>query len=280
MGQQASTGITTFNQFWQYFMPLFGAWVADAKWGRYKTISAALGVDILGHIILIMSAIPPVLANSQASLALMIVAILVIGFGTGGFKPNISCLIVEQLGDQYMFVKTLGSGERVIVDPRVTIERIYMWFYFFINVGSLIGQLTMVYAEKYVGFYLAYLLPTIMLSLGPGVMLWGRKRYIRREPAGSVLVPALRTFFLAQRGRWSINPVSTYRNMTDGTFWEAVKPSKFSAQARPKWMTFDDAWVDELRRGFAACSVFCYYPLFWLCYNQSKFTTTLTQMRS
>jgi POT family proton-dependent oligopeptide transporter len=34
--------------------------------------------------------------------------------------------------------------------------------------------------------------------------------------------------------------------MHDGTFWENVKPSKFSAETRPKWMTFDDQWVDEL----------------------------------
>lgn len=33
-------------------------------------------------------------------------------------------------------------------------------------------------------------------------------------------------------------------------------------------MTFDDSWVDEVRRGFAACAVFTWYPLFWLCYNQ------------
>lgn len=33
-------------------------------------------------------------------------------------------------------------------------------------------------------------------------------------------------------------------------------------------MTFDDHWVDEVRRGFHACSVFTYLPLWWLCYNQ------------
>jgi POT family proton-dependent oligopeptide transporter len=33
-------------------------------------------------------------------------------------------------------------------------------------------------------------------------------------------------------------------------------------------MTFDDQWVDEVKRGFAACSVFCWYPLYWVTYNQ------------
>jgi POT family proton-dependent oligopeptide transporter len=33
-------------------------------------------------------------------------------------------------------------------------------------------------------------------------------------------------------------------------------------------MTFDDNWVMEVRRGFHACSVFLWYPLYWLTYNQ------------
>lgn len=179
---------------------------------------------------------------------------------------------MEQLGEQHLHVKTLKSGERVLVDPAVTSERIYNWFYFFINVGALAGQISMVWAEKYVGFYLSYTLPTALLCICPTVMIWGRTRYARRDPGGSVLGPAMKTFFLAQKGRWSINPFKTWKNMHDGTFWENVKPSKFTDESRPTWMTFDDAWVDELRRGFAACAVFCWYPLFWLCYNQSKYT--------
>jgi len=33
-------------------------------------------------------------------------------------------------------------------------------------------------------------------------------------------------------------------------------------------MTFDDAWVDEVARGFASCSVFLWFPLYWITYNQ------------
>ncbi|TDZ34596.1 putative peptide transporter ptr2 [Colletotrichum spinosum] len=269
MGQQASTGITTFNQFWQYFMPLFGAWVADKYWGRYKTICIAIAVDLVGHLILISSAIPPVITKSnEHSLAAMLVGMITIGFATGGFKPNISPLITEQLDIEHLTVRTLPSGERVLVDPAITINRVYNWFYLFINVGALVGQISMVYAEKYVGFWLSFTLPTCMLALCPLVMWWGKGRYRDQPPSGSVLGPALRTFFYAQRGRWSLNPVRTWRNMHDGTFWDSVKPSRFTEATRPKWMTFDDAWVDELRRGFAACAVFSWYPIYWLSYNQ------------
>lgn len=269
MGQRASTGITTFNQFFQYLMPLFGAYVADEMWGRFKTISGALFIDILGHVILVMSAIPPVITKpSGNSLAAMIIGILVIGFGTGGFKPNISPLIVEQLPIDHMRVKTLKSGERVIVDPAITINRVYNWFYLFINIGALVGQLTMVYAEKYVGFWLSFLLPTCMLCIAPLVMWWGRKRYERRPPAGSVLGKAFKTWILAQKGRWHIFPWTTWKRMHDGTFWDKVKPSKFAPGTKPRWMTFDDAWVDEVARGFSACAVFLFYPIYWLTYNQ------------
>jgi len=50
--------------------------------------------------------------------------------------------------------------------------------------------------------------------------------------------------------------------------WENVKPSNIRPENRPAWMTFDDQWVDEVRRGFHACSVFCWFPLYWLTYNQ------------
>ena len=141
----------------------------------------------------------------------------------------------------------------------------------FINIGALVGQLTMIFAEKYVGFYLSYTLPTIMLALGPLIMWLGRNEYKRRPPAGSVLGPALKTWFLVQRGRWSLNPITTWKNMHDGTFWERVKPSSFAPDKKPSWMTFDDAWVDELKRGFAATGVFTFFPVYWLAYNQRTF---------
>jgi len=55
--------------------------------------------------------------------------------------------------------------------------------------------------------------------------------------------------------------------MTAADFWENAKPSK-QGDNKPKWMTFDDQWVDEVNRGLKACGVFCWYPIYWLTYNQ------------
>lgn len=143
-GQRASTGLTTFNAFWQYTMPLFGAYIADSYLGRYRTICWALVVGIVGHVVLVVAAIPPVIKNPPGAMAAFILGIITMGIGTGGFKPNINPLIIEQLPAEEMRVEVLKSGERVIVDPAVTASRVYHYFYLFINIGALVGQIGMV----------------------------------------------------------------------------------------------------------------------------------------
>lgn len=265
-GQQMSTGLTTFYQFWCYVTPIAGAYVADTYWGRYKTVCVSVAIAMLGHIIMIISAIPGII-GSNASVGLFILSLIVTGAGTGGFKSNISPLVAEQYCRTKMFISTTKSGERVIVDPSLTTSRIYMYFYLFINIGALIGQIGMVYAEKFVGFWLAYTLPTVVFLLSPSVLWYGHGKYNTSPPTGSVLATAIRVWRYAMRGRWSWNPIKTVRNLTADDFWEGAKPSKVVGE-KPAWMRFDDNWVEELRRGFKACSVFLWFPIYWLSYNQ------------
>jgi len=149
MGQQASTGIGTFNQFWVYLVPLFGAYLADAHLGRFRTICLSLAIAILGHIIMVISAIPPVITKPHSSLAAFIIGLIIMGSGTGGFKPNISPLIAEQLPLTKLAVRVTKKGERVIVDPAVTSSRVYHYFYMFINIGALVGQIGMVWTLNF-----------------------------------------------------------------------------------------------------------------------------------
>ncbi|RPD65541.1 oligopeptide transporter [Lentinus tigrinus ALCF2SS1-7] len=268
LGQRASTGLGTFNTFWVYVIPLFGAYIADTYWGRYKTVCVAVGIAIVGHILLIVSSVPGVIEKSHGALACFVIAIITMGLGTGGFKANVSPLVAEQYKRTKLFIGQTSSGERVIVDPIMTTSRIYMYFYLFTNIGALIGQISMAYSEKYVGFYLAYTLPTAVFLLCPLVLFFGRNMYVTSPPRGSVLSKALRIWRTAMKGRWSWNPLTLFKNMNSADFWESAKPSHFKAEDRPSWMTFDDQWVDEVKRGFKACKVFLYYPIWWLTYNQ------------
>ncbi|BCS21429.1 putative MFS peptide transporter [Aspergillus puulaauensis] len=273
MGQQASTGLTLFNSFWAYVMPLAGAWVADQYLGRFRTIMFSIAAALIGHVILIISAIPPVIANPNGAIGCFAIGLIIMGVGTGGFKSNISALIAEQYPDEHPVIKTLPSGERIIIDPAATVARVYLYFYLMINVGSLTGQISMVYAERGVGFWLSFLLPTLMFCLAPLVLFLCRKKYHLVPPTGSVYTQAYRLIREGIRNHWSVKttkvagiPFKTFKkNGTD--FWNTVKPSALGDN-RPNWMTFDDEWVDEVARGLKACRVFLWYPLYWLAYNQ------------
>jgi POT family proton-dependent oligopeptide transporter len=91
-----------------------------------------------------------------------------------------------------------------------------------------------------------------------------KKHYKLSPPTGSVMGKAFKLIGLG------INKSPRRNTFKDDGFWDRVKPSalRASGQAVPEWMTFDDAWVDEVKRGILACKVFLWYPLYWLAYNQ------------
>ena len=74
---------------------------------------------------MIISAIPQVIVNKPGALACFIISIIIMGIGAGGFKSNVLTLIAEQR-DSRTYIRTEANGERVIVDPGLTVQRIYM----------------------------------------------------------------------------------------------------------------------------------------------------------
>lgn len=275
---------------------MFGAYVADAYWGRFKTICVAVVIALLGHAILVVSALPDVIEHPHLSLIYFIFAIVIMGVGTGGFKANISPLVAEQYRETKLFTRTTTNGEKVIVDPALTTARIYMVrrllslayayssqyavFLFIYKrwclsrpglhdirregeyIHMLPSRTLFICSPQYVGFWLAYLLPTVIFLLCPVVLYLGRNRYVKSPPSGSVFGLVLRTWSYLMQGRWSLNPYTTFRNMTALDMWDGAKPSNLPSPHRPAWMTFDEQGVDELKRGLKACEVFLWYPVF------------------
>ncbi|KAJ9098571.1 hypothetical protein QFC20_005913 [Naganishia adeliensis] len=261
MGQKAAFGLTTFNTFWIYLTPLLGAFIADQYLGRYKTIQVANAIVLFGHILLVICAIPGII-NKEGIIGLFVVAIIIMGLGTGSFKSNVAPLIAEQVTRQKAVVE-VRKGKKVLIDPALTSARLFMYFYMFVNIGSLTGQIGMVYAEKYVGFWLSYLLPTIVFLICPLVLIVGRKRYVLTPPSGSVYPVAAKALREVSRGTLSLNP----KVLLGPRNWDAIKPSHVDGE-KPTWLRWDDAWVDELKRAVSACKVFLFYPIYWIAYNQ------------
>lgn len=125
LGQTGATGLTDFFQFWCYVTPILGAVIADQYLGKYNTIVYFAMVYIVGLIILFCTSLPVAIENG-ASLGGLIAAMIIIGLGTGGIKSNVSPLIAEQYRGTKQTIRVEKNGERVIVDPAITIQRICM----------------------------------------------------------------------------------------------------------------------------------------------------------
>ncbi|TFK20581.1 peptide transporter PTR2B [Coprinopsis marcescibilis] len=265
-GQTVSFAIRTFNTFFVYVTPFLGAIIADTMWGRYKTILVFSIICLAGHVVLVGSASPSAIANGDVAFGLLIVSIVIIAIGAGSIKANVSPMIAEQYTGK-LRKNTLKSGETVIISPAVTIQSVYLWFYAAINLGSC-GAISASFLARDHGYWIAWLVPTGIFVLVPGVLFFGRKAYVTTPPRGSIILETARVIRYALGPAWSINPAQTIRNIRAPGFWDPAKPSTYSAGQAPSGITWDEEFVGEVARTCNACAVFCFLPFFWLCYSQ------------
>lgn len=125
LSQSRATALSNFFQFWCYVTPILGAVVADQYLGRYLTIKWFSLVYMAGIVVLFVTSLPWSIERGAAFPGLL-ASMVIIGLGTGGIKSNVSPLIAEQVRSTRAFVETRKDGKQVIVDPEITVQRIYM----------------------------------------------------------------------------------------------------------------------------------------------------------
>lgn len=255
LASSGATGLSYFFQFWCYITPIFGGYMADTYWGKYNTIAAGTGIYLAGIFILFITSIPSI-TDKNTGLGGFIVAIILIGIATGMIKANLSVLIADQLPKRKPTVKTLKSGERVIEDPNITLQNVFMTFYLMINIGSL-SVIATTELEEHVGFWAAYLLPFCFFWIAVVVLVFGRNSYIRPPIGEKVISKCFRVLWLVTKNKFN---------------FDIAKPSLYPEQNYP----WSDKFVDEIKVALAACKVFLFYPIYWTCYGQ-MLSTFVTQ---
>ncbi|KAE8352492.1 POT family-domain-containing protein [Aspergillus coremiiformis] len=253
MGLQASSGLVLLFAFLAYVIPIFGGWWADVHVGRYMAICVGVAICGVAHLIQIFGALPSVLQKGTAhSAPPFIIALLVLALGAGIFKPNIAPTILDQHRVKKPYTKVLKSGEKVIVDPELTTSRTMLIFYGVVNIGSFY-MLATTYSEKYVGYWLAFLLAGIIYFLLPIVLALAYKKTYRQPPSGtSDLSKAVKIVSMALRR----NKFRVWRK----NFFDAARPSVLAAEGiHVEWT---DKLVDDVRRTLVATEVFFYFPIY------------------
>ncbi|KAF7554206.1 hypothetical protein G7Z17_g3069 [Cylindrodendrum hubeiense] len=255
-GQAVATALGNFFKFWAYASTVIGAIIADQYLGKYKAILVACGVYITGLIILVSTSTPSAFTN-DAGLGGLIAAMVTIGLGTGGIKANVTPLCAEQYTNSSPVLKTLESGEQVIVDPELTVQRLFMWFYWVVNIGALSPLIT-VNIEAHHSFWLAYLVPLIAIILSVGVFLLGRNKYVKIPPQGSAILDACRTTSIAIKEKG-------FDNARPSVLRERGHDQKYPIASQER---YTDAYVGDVQRGLKSCKMFLFFPFYFIGWNQ------------
>ncbi|KAI5868388.1 POT family-domain-containing protein [Durotheca rogersii] len=239
-------------KFLAYALPIYFGWLADTKYGRFKMICWGVAVCGVAHIIMIISALPPVLQSGKA-MGPFALSLYMLSIGAAQFKPNISPTVIDQSPHKFAHVVTDTNGERVIVDPEESINSVMLWFYLLINIGACFGIPT-TYLAKIVGYWAAYLIPTILYLMLPPLLWYLNPRLVKQPPGGSDLGNVFKVLgdIFAHGGLARIGRKG---------FWELGKPSVRRAAGSTKVYEYDDQFVNDVRRTFQACGIFLFSPI-------------------
>ena len=176
---QAETWYHTFV-FAVYFLPVLGAFLADAVFGKFLIILLLSVVYCFGHFSLAMN-------DTRWGLE---IGMLLIAFGAGGIKPCVSANVGDQFG---------ASNQHLL-------PRVFNWFYFSINLGSAFSTLLIPwlldpyqaspwlvahlpssvirFLEWCHGPRIAFGVPGIAMLIATIVFWMGRRKFVHLPPAG------------------------------------------------------------------------------------------------
>jgi POT family proton-dependent oligopeptide transporter len=141
-----------------YFMPIFGAMLADGILGKYRTIILLSLIYVLGHFALALDDTRMGLLLGQGLIAI----------GAGGIKPCVSSHVGDQFG----------------ISNKHLISRVFGWFYFSINLGAFAAMLIIPWLLDSYGSSVAFGIPGVLMLLATIAFWTGRYRFVHIPPSG------------------------------------------------------------------------------------------------
>jgi proton-dependent oligopeptide transporter, POT family len=174
-----------------YFLPIIGAVLADAVFGKFKVVFWLSIVYCGGHLVLALIGSP--VAHTIEPRYLLAIGLLLIALGAGGIKPCVSTNVGDQFGESNKHLLT----------------RVFNWFYFSINAGSALSTLLIPWLlEPYqaspemaaklspgmVSFLesprlhspdIAFGLPGVFMAVATIIFWLGRKKFVHIPPVGA-----------------------------------------------------------------------------------------------
>uniref|UniRef100_A0A8K9XXP0 Solute carrier family 15 member 2 n=1 Tax=Oncorhynchus mykiss TaxID=8022 RepID=A0A8K9XXP0_ONCMY len=236
-----------------YFTPILGALIADSWLGKFKTIVYLSVFYVLGHVVKSVGAIPSV-GDSTIHIALSMVGLILIAFGTGGIKPCVAAFGGDQFDEEH-------TNER---------RKFFSIFYMSINAGSVLSTVITPILRGNVQCFggdcyaLAFGVPAILMVIALVVFISGSGMYKKSPPEGNVLLDVCRCLGLAIKNRWMSSKYDSKRK-----HWLDWAEEKY-----PKRL------IHEIKMVLRVLVLFIPLPMFWALFDQqgSRWTLQATRM--
>ena len=156
-------------------------------------------------------------------------SLILIAVGTGGIKANISPMGADQIQNE----------------GREMVQKFFNWFYWFIQVGSLLAFTVVVYVQQEVSFFYGYMITAVSMVLTTIVLLIGRNYYTLKPPQDSYLTDTLRIIGGGLREKLCCkkSPDGANVSMKDKFSEKMVEDVKTVVRLLPIFVTFILCWT-------------------------------------
>ncbi|CAL4935788.1 unnamed protein product [Urochloa decumbens] len=206
MKENAATNLNNvFNGMFS-FSPVVGAFVADAFWGRFKTMLFGSVFGVIGMMVITLSATirqlkPPSCsaaarqAGTCAGPSALHRAVLYVGMGllvvsAGGTNPTGLPFGADQFDD---------TDER----HKAGLTRYFNWYYAIAMLATFLALTAIVYLQDKVSWGLGFAITTALLIAAFAVFLAGTPLYVRVPPEGSIFSSVARVAVASCR-KWRL----------------------------------------------------------------------------
>ena len=207
-----------------YALPFVGGLVADWFFGKYKVIIYVSVVYCIGHLCL---------ALFDHDLEKFKYGLILIAIGAGGIKSCVSA----NLGDQFT------------TDNKHLMSKVYGWFYFSINAGSVLSTILIPLIYDRYGPKWAFGIPGILMALATVIFFWGRKTYTNVPPSG------------VNKNNFVF--ISVYALLN----WRSKKKKQSLLDVAKE--KFDHQKVEDVKTVYNVLAVFAFIPIFWALWDQN-----------
>jgi POT family proton-dependent oligopeptide transporter len=207
-----------------YTLPFVGGLVADWFTGKYRIILYISIVYCIGHLCL---------SVFDSNLNGFITGLVLIAIGAGGIKSCVSA----NVGDQF------DKSNQVLL------SKVYGWFYFSINAGSVISTILIPWVYANWGPKWAFGIPGLLMALATIIFFLGRKKYVYVPPGGInknnfVFISVYALFNLGKRQK--------------GQSWLDVAKGEYNSEK-----------VEGVKAVYRVMAVFIFAPIFWAMWDQN-----------